>query len=356
MADKRRQRTAEKDETVHPLVRGGVGLAVVLVLAFFTAYTHTVTRKARASFPDGMDTYYLPPEGALKVASLGYREALADLIWVKTVLYFGERATTSRDYRYLKRYLDAVLALNPRFRTVYFWAGGVTIYNLNRITNESVWTSIKYLEKGLKFFPGDWEILFSLANNYLRELKTDDPEQAARWRQKGANLLWKAAHLGEGPAYLHSLAAKVWSERGRWELAYRRLQSVYRSTDNEEVRESVKNRMAELMLTGSGQVLSVERIAARVAMGGGASGGLIPLAGYLEMGFLMRLWSSSKSRVERFTREGRRLKEEWQDHLSYVSFDLFVLLGSGKSSREVHPIGGRKENLAASDTTSATSF
>jgi len=310
----------------HSIVRAGVWIASIAVAVLLTAQLHLVTRKDRVGFPEGTDTHYLPPEQALHLFSLGYKEALADLIWVKTVLYFGEKMASNRDYGYLTNYLDAVISLNPYFRRVYLWAGAVTMYNLKQITNESVWLSIKYLEKGREVFPRDWEILFALASNYLRELQSDDPDQTARWRQKGADYMWQAANVGGGPAYLHSLAAKVWSESGRWQVAYQRLQGIYQSTDNPEVRESVENRMAQLLLTGTGQSMNVERLAARIAFSGGALGGLTPLAAYPEIGFHLRLQESSKSEIERFTREQRALEKEWKEELPYAPFDLFVIL------------------------------
>ncbi len=311
----------------HPVVRGGVWVVVAAALIFFTAYTHMATRKQRVGFPESVDVLYLPSDTALHLFSLGHKEALANLLWVKTVLYFGERMMTNRDYTYLTDYLDAVLTLNPRFRRVYLWAGAVMMYNLRQITNESVWASIHYLERGAEVFPGDWEILFSLASNYLRELQSDDPAQVAEWRQKGANYLWQAANVGGGPHYLHSLAAHVWSEEGRWEVAFRRLQSIYTSTDNPEIRESVEQRMAQLLLSGTGSAAGVERLGLRVAMGGGGAGGLAPLGFFPEIGFYLRLHESSRSEMETFTREQRELEELWREDLPYAPFDLFVIMG-----------------------------
>ncbi|MBW2507597.1 MAG: hypothetical protein JRE81_03105, partial [Deltaproteobacteria bacterium] len=36
------------------------------------------------------DIYYLPPPDWLQVMSLGYRRALADLIWLRALIYFGD--------------------------------------------------------------------------------------------------------------------------------------------------------------------------------------------------------------------------------------------------------------------------
>jgi len=36
------------------------------------------------------DIYYLPPPKWLQVMSLGHRRAVADLIWLRALIYFGD--------------------------------------------------------------------------------------------------------------------------------------------------------------------------------------------------------------------------------------------------------------------------
>ncbi|HFE52171.1 MAG TPA: hypothetical protein ENK07_01940, partial [Bacteroidetes bacterium] len=44
---------------------------------------------------------HLPPGRVLRVLSLGYRSVLADLLWMKTVIYFGKR-TLDEDNPYVE--------------------------------------------------------------------------------------------------------------------------------------------------------------------------------------------------------------------------------------------------------------
>jgi tetratricopeptide (TPR) repeat protein len=329
----------------HPACRAAVFVVALASLVFFAGFTHLTTRSARRSFPESVEKYYLPPTSVLRAASLGYNEALADLVWVKTILYFGERMQTTRQYSHLTRYLDAVIALDPHFRKVYLWAGAVTMYNFNRITNETVKQSIRYLEKGHEMFPKDWEILFALASNYLRELRAESPEQAARYRRIGADYLWKAANIGKGPPYLHSLAAKVWSEQGRWEVAYTRLKKVFASTNDPRVRKSVRQRMAELLLTGSDQVLAVERLAGLAGVATSIGGSGAPLASVVELGFQSRVQDTSKQEVENLAEQHERLKKKWKSSLPYAPLDLFVVLGE----RREPPLGAAKDTVDLSE-------
>ncbi len=312
-------------ETLHPPVfKTTVGLVVVTAL-FLTSSFHTAASISRSSFPDAADIYYLPSSKTLKAMSLGHREALADLIWLEALLYFGDKVKGDRRYEYLWRFLDTTLDLDPFHRRVYLWAGAVSMYNLNRIDNEAVRRSIHYLERGHQAFPKDWQILFSLASNYLHELHSTDPKQEAQWRRIGADYLWKAADIGGGPSYLHSLAAKVWSEQGRWEVAYRRLRAVYLSTDNPKIRESVRRRMVQLLFTGSDQVLTAERIAIRTMLAG--IGPLYPATTwFLEAAHQIRVNSRISKRVEQTAAHRKSFEAAWKKDMPYVPLDLYVLL------------------------------
>src|SRR4051812_14264963 len=63
------------------------------------------------------DVYYLPPAEWLPAMSLGYTSALADLLWCRTLIYFGEEIGARGAVRHLFQYTDAVLALDPDYRS-----------------------------------------------------------------------------------------------------------------------------------------------------------------------------------------------------------------------------------------------
>ena len=308
-------------------LRVALTTAVLATLVFLTAYAKATAVNARASFPEAADTYYLPPPSALRLASLGHIEAVADLVWVKAVLYFGEKITARAKQTYLRRYVDTVIQLNPRFRRVYHWAGAVMIYNTRRITNDSVWDSIHYLKKGHERFPRNWRILFSLASNYLYELKTTNPVLSDKWRRIGADYLWKAANLGGGPAYLHSLAAKVWSEQGRFEVAHKRLREVYLNTENPKIRESVRRRIEHLLATRADQVLAIERFALHPALTGFSGGAMPAFGSALELSFAERHKKESSQRVEKMMLHRKQFEKKWKAELPYAPADLYILLG-----------------------------
>ncbi len=317
---------SEVPESVHPAVRAALVLVVAASLAFFAAWSRLCAEATRSAFPEDLDVSYLPSPKVLKVASLGFREALADLIWIEAVLYFGEKAATNRRYTHLWRYVDASLALNPYNRRLYLWAGAVAMYNFNVIDNAAVRRSIHYLERGHRHYPTDWEILFSLASNYLSELRSRNPEQVARWRRIGADYMWKAANLGGGPPWLHAVAAKVWADLGRWEIAYRRLQAVYLSTKDPNIRKNVEQQLGALLIRGADRVLLSERLASWAAVSATGAGLMRVLAEVLEESFRLRAQQFTARKLKRHEEQRRALEAEWKADMPYAPEDLFILL------------------------------
>jgi hypothetical protein len=200
----------------------------------------------RKQFPVGEDALYLPRPSALKSISLGHHELTADLVFVRAIIYFGGQFQGKRTYRWLDNYLNTIVALDPRWRTPYRWAGVATMYDGRDITNESVAASNHFLEMGVERFPADWEMPFMVGCNYLFEMKTDDPVQKSAWRRRGAEYVRHAALVGGAPPWVPLLAATIMRKEGQEEAALHHLEEVYLSTRDEKTRTEVKNRLLSL--------------------------------------------------------------------------------------------------------------
>lgn len=224
-------------------------LLVVPLLGLFAlgaVVAGDAARARRAQFPAEDDLLYLPRARALEALALGHHELVADLVFIRAIIYFGGQFYGSRDYRWLENYLDTIVALDPEWKTPYRWAGVATMYDGRTITNASVEQSNHFLSLGIQHFPNDWELHFMMGCNYLFEMKSDDPAQKAAWRRKGAELVRHAALVGGGPPWIPLLAATMMREEGQNEAAVRHLEEVFLSTQDERTREEVKNRLLSL--------------------------------------------------------------------------------------------------------------
>jgi hypothetical protein len=211
-----------------------------------TVVAQSAALKRRAHFPSEEDLLYLPKPAALRHIALGHTELMADLIFIRAVVYFGTQLTEKGDYRWLENYLETITELDPYWKTPYTWAGVATMYNGRPITNREVLASNRFLELGIRQFPTDWELPFMLACNYLFELKTDDPRQRQEWKHVGGEWVRHAAAVGGAPSWVPLLAATILRQEGQDEAAIHHLEEVYVTTQDDKTRQEVGNQLKAL--------------------------------------------------------------------------------------------------------------
>lgn len=194
------------------------------------------------------DVYYVPPPEWLPVFSLGYDEALADLLWSRALVYFGEEMHETGGLRHVFDYTDAMLALDPDFRAVYGWIGTAGMYRPQAITAAEAQRTIEYLRRGHERFPDDGELAWTLGAALAFELpsllESDDAKQAAR--SEGAEYLMLAARLGAGPDWLALTGASLLSRVGRAEAAVAHLEELYAMASDERARQEIAAAIAGL--------------------------------------------------------------------------------------------------------------
>jgi hypothetical protein len=261
--------------------------AGVLLLLAAVVVTQNVAVARRATFPEE-DQLYLPRASSLKVLFVDHGELAADLVFLRAVNYVGTELQQRGQGRWLDKYLATITALDPSWRTPYQWAGVVTMYNGRPITNKEVLLSSHFLEEGVRHFPDDWEMAFMLGCNYLFELKTDDPAQKAEWRRIGGEWIRHAALVGGAPPWVPLLAATIMRQEGEEEAAVRHLEQVYVTTQDENTRTEVRNRLIGL---------------------------------------------HAKIDLQREERERRELERSWRKTIPYAPLDLFVAIGPAAPAR-----------------------
>ena len=164
--------------------------------------------------------------------SLGYRNVLADALWVKAIAYFGGHTLTDREYPWLYHILDKVSSLDPLFHHAYTF-GGVVL----AVEKGSPAQSIALLRKGMDYYPGDWRLPFYIGLNSFYYLK--DPVTAADY-------ILVAATLPGHPQYLPRLAASLLTRSGRLEAAVAFLTTVAENTEEDYVRRGLYQKIQDL--------------------------------------------------------------------------------------------------------------
>lgn len=249
----------------------GLGRLLVVILLIAAAVCADRTRLDSqhhfASTQRYEDVYYLPPPAWLKVFSLGYREALASYIWMRTLIYFGDEMVHHGRTKYLFTYADAMLDLDPYFVRAYRWIATTGSYRLGSSGLPDIRRSIDYLERAARLFPDDGEIAWDLASFYLYELKphvTDEKERAEANR-KGIEHLQVAVLHGAGPAWLALNAAAELEKMGQREQQIAFLQEAYGQVSSDDTRKRIEEQLAVLQSASFAEAFAREQAQAEAS-------------------------------------------------------------------------------------------
>lgn len=257
------KRTARPARRPKALVLLAVAAASLAALALARSSLKQVL-SLRATWPREADALYLPSAKILRLLSLGHHEMAADLVAARANVYFGTQLASRGDHRWLGRYFQTAVDLDPWFHSLYLRGAAMLVYTGKAFTVEALEAANALLERGARRFPLDWELPFQLGFNLLYELPRlvgeDDP-RAAEWRQRGVEALRQATLLDGGPAWLPGLAARVLTKEGGEELAVRHLEQAYAASDRAETRAQIARRLS---------VLKGRRRAAEIAEGAAA--------------------------------------------------------------------------------------
>jgi hypothetical protein len=177
---------------------------------------------------------YLPSGEYLRMASLGYRELVADVLWLETIQVMGERKLSDEQGQWLYRAFDIITTIDPKFVRVYE-AGGLALCSLVVLPEESN----RLLEKGMRHNPEEWKLPFIMGINYYFELSDDT---------KAAESMALASRLPGAPDYTARLAAKLYVNAKNPQLGIDLLMEAYESTTDQNVRQALEVRLKETIL------------------------------------------------------------------------------------------------------------
>lgn len=233
-------------------------ITAIFVLGYLLARLEAATTMTNAAaLVDTKETLYVPDTRTTRLTFLGYDQAAADIMWLRTVAYFARKFTTDRQYPWLPHFVDQVIALDPKFRRVYHWAGASVLYG-QIFTNNNVRLSNRFYEAALAQYPEDSEAALRLGLNYYVEMKSDSPEDRERFKEKGAQYIEMAANMPGAPQRTRQLAAGIYSRRGDGALAVQSLLQMLESTEDADQRVWLRERIAELEVSGTGSELAAQ--------------------------------------------------------------------------------------------------
>ena len=186
------------------------------------------------SKPKLQQLMYLPNGEYLRMASFGYRELAADLLWLQAIQVMGERKLSEEAGHWLYRALDVITTLDPKFVRAYE-AGSLALCTLVVLPEESN----RLLEKGIQYNPQEWKLPFLLGINYYFEFADDE---------KSAESMAQAARLPGAPDIIARLAAKLYVSAKSPQQAVDLLAKIYEETLDENIRKHLELRLKETIV------------------------------------------------------------------------------------------------------------
>ena len=177
---------------------------------------------------------YIPGPQFIKTAALGFDAVIADILWARAVVYFGEHYLTDKDYSWLYRILDVATTLDPKNILAYRFGG-----TLLALEDSGVDESTALLKKGIQNNPEeDWRLYFLLGFNHFYLL--EDYGAAAEY-------LEKASRMPRHPTYLPRLVARMYAKADKVDVAIEFLREAYQQYDDENVKSAIAERMTALI-------------------------------------------------------------------------------------------------------------
>jgi hypothetical protein len=179
------------------------------------------------------------------VFSLGYRSAIAELIFAHVLVESGLHLQDHRRFDTLSAYLNTVIALDPKFATPYLLADTLLTFQAGQPSLKDYKDARTIIERGMRELPFNQE-LFLTAGQYLaylaapRVAELEGQAEAERWKLAGARALARSCELighNDNIPYHCITAARLFDAAGEREAMQHFLERVLVVNDDEEIRK-----------------------------------------------------------------------------------------------------------------------
>ncbi|MFH0925021.1 MAG: hypothetical protein V1872_05225 [bacterium] len=175
------------------------------------------------------DLLYLPRPEYIKMMCLDFEGFMADLYWIKGILYFGSHYQDHTfQYKWLYNLFDLASTLDSYYYDIY-WSGSLVLTDYQQANN--------LLEKGRVYFPDNWKLPEMIGFNY---------HHYGRDLAKAAQYYAIAGKLPGHPPYVPSLSARFYNETGNIEEAIKVLKNFRDTTEDEKQREEFTKKIHQL--------------------------------------------------------------------------------------------------------------
>jgi tetratricopeptide (TPR) repeat protein len=145
---------------------------------------HVMAESAGAAKNAGDDPdrlMYLPEGRILRMASLGHRRMLADLVWLRTIQYYGEQKLSGRNYDEAERLFQVIYDLDGSFHGATRFGALILSQDANNPD-----AALRLLRRAQADHPSAWEYVFDEA--FVLQTILRDYESAAHAYRRASTM------------------------------------------------------------------------------------------------------------------------------------------------------------------------
>ncbi len=175
---------------------------------------------------------YLPSGRFVEQLSLGYREVVADAVWLSAVQYYGDFRKGNHDLKYFRGLIDITTTLDPHFIFAYLFGALVVSEDAGAFDE-----GMDILKQGMVHNPKSWQLPFQIA--FLNFVNRRDVHVAARYFEL-------ASKMPGAPEYTERFAAFVYSKAGDTASSIRIWEEYLEHEDSPFLRELAERYIAKL--------------------------------------------------------------------------------------------------------------
>jgi hypothetical protein len=203
-------------------------ILLIVFLAFSAGAQNWIDSQRRAPLA-AEEALYINSVEAIKRASLGFDGLMADIYWIRTLLYFGEEFERRRGanqffdvskLNLLQPLLDITVELDPRHIAAYRF-GAVFLPDID------AGGAIRFVERGIRNNPDEWRLYQDLG--------------FVQWRRnrfrEAAEAYARGSALPGAPAWMRTMPALMLAKGGERETARAMFLRLYEESDDPFIKQ-----------------------------------------------------------------------------------------------------------------------
>jgi tetratricopeptide (TPR) repeat protein len=245
---------AERSSTATPpWAQTLAGILLLLVLAFGIDRLRERTTARLSKVKETIDVYSLPSPAYVERASLGYRDAVASILWAAVLYDYGDHVLHNRGFLYSTQYVKTIVHLDPSFTPAYKFLGTF-------LTMQAAAPDRAQLDEARRIFtnatverPNDPDVWAAYATFMMFEGAQFLPkgDEKNEWRKQGALAAQRAVELGFMSDNLALSGVTYLEAGGLRDLAIAQLERNYALAPNDAAREQIAAKLQRMQASST---------------------------------------------------------------------------------------------------------